>query len=117
MKKVEASIPRIAPVKKAAKVETVTLRHLYTHTTDIPWVGESGDFEESAPLYVPYARIGERFEYNSVGPALARRVLETVCDESVASLYQRTPMPRMELMSFSATSGGGSILLKHSSLK
>ncbi len=28
MQKVEASIPRIPPVKKAAKVETVTLRHL-----------------------------------------------------------------------------------------
>jgi DNA-binding protein HU-beta len=28
MKKIEPSIPRIAPVKKATKTETVTLRHL-----------------------------------------------------------------------------------------
>ncbi len=28
MKKIEPSIPRIAPVKKSAKTETVTLRHL-----------------------------------------------------------------------------------------
>jgi DNA-binding protein HU-beta len=28
MRKIEASIPRIAPVKKAAKVETITLRHM-----------------------------------------------------------------------------------------
>jgi DNA-binding protein HU-beta len=28
MQKMEASIPRIAPGKKAAKVETITLRHL-----------------------------------------------------------------------------------------
>lgn len=68
---------------------TVTLRHLYTHTTDIPYLGDSADFEESAPLYVPYALVGKRFEYNSVGPSLIRRSLETATHEQVSALYQR----------------------------
>ncbi len=28
MKKIEMSIPRVTPVRKAAKAETITLRHL-----------------------------------------------------------------------------------------
>jgi CubicO group peptidase (beta-lactamase class C family) len=68
---------------------TVTLRNLYVHTTDIPYAGEGMDFEESAPLYVSYARVGKAFDYNTVGPSLIRRVIETVTDEDLGSLYQR----------------------------
>lgn len=86
---VERYLPELATNDKIK----ITVRHLFTHTTGLSWVGEWGsDWEPSLENRIanglPYAQIGERFEYHRIGYALAGKIMERITGIAVPYLFR-----------------------------
>ncbi len=76
MQKVEASIPRIAPVKKAAKVETVTLRHLAMALADshgIKKAQANAMLMDMVEVIAKHLKKGKRIRLNGLGILQVRK--------------------------------------------
>ena len=76
MKRIEASIPRIAPVKKAAKAETVTLRHLATALAEAHGVKKAqanAMLMDMVAVIAKHLKKGKRIRLNGLGILQVRR--------------------------------------------
>jgi CubicO group peptidase (beta-lactamase class C family) len=89
----DAPVERYLPELASNELKKITVRHLFTHTTGLSWVGEWGsDWEPSLENRIanaiPYAHIGERFEYNRIGYALAGKIMEHITGRAVPYLFR-----------------------------
>jgi DNA-binding protein HU-beta len=76
MQKIEASIPRIVPVKKAAKVETVTLRHLamtLAETHGVKKTQVNAMLADMVVVITKHLKKGKRIRLNGLGIMQVRK--------------------------------------------
>jgi CubicO group peptidase (beta-lactamase class C family) len=77
---------RDIPVRKK-----LTIRHLFTHTNGLwgHWGDDLHDFEEVVAGYYPYLEVGQRYEYNGAGFALAGKIIEMLTGEAMTAFGAR----------------------------
>ena len=76
MQKIEASIPHIVPVKKAAKVETVTLRHLamtLAETHGMKKAQVNAMLADMVVVITKHLKKGKRIRLNGLGIMQVRK--------------------------------------------
>ncbi len=76
MQKMEASIPRIAPVKKPAKAETVTLRHLamaLAESHGIKKAQANAMLVDMVAVIAKHLKKGKRIRLNGLGILQVRK--------------------------------------------
>ena len=76
MQKMEASIPRIAPVKKAEKAETVTLRHLamaLAESHSIKKTQANAMLMDMVEVITKHLKKGKRIRLNGLGILQVRK--------------------------------------------
>ena len=76
MKRIEPSIPRVAPVKQKAKAETVTLRHLATALSEAHGVKKSvmnAMLMEMVETVAKHLKKGRRIRLNGLGILQVRK--------------------------------------------
>lgn len=88
---------------------SLTVRHLYTHTSGFAWHwgGWENDLEERLAFYMPHARVAERFEYNGTGFDLGTKILEAISGEAWPGLYRRHIFEPLGCRGTSVQDGGG----------
>jgi CubicO group peptidase (beta-lactamase class C family) len=89
----DAPVSHYLPELVGGGTQKLTVRHLMTHTSGLAWVGEWGsDWEPSLENRIayalPYAHVGERFEYHRIGYALAGRIMERISGIAVPYLFR-----------------------------
>lgn len=89
----DAPLQNYLPELQAASLSPLTLRHLFTHTHGGAWHGEWGsDWNPALENYfaqaAPYLKIGEAFQYNRLGYALAGKVMERLSGRAVPYLFE-----------------------------
>ena len=88
----DAPVQQYLPeIKSTTAAPILTIRHLLTHTNGLGWHGDWGsDWNPALENYLaqclPYLKIGETFEYNRLGYALAGKVLERLTGRAVPYL-------------------------------
>jgi len=88
----DAPIQQYLPETKSATAAPVlTIRHLLTHTNGLSWHSEWGsDWNPALENYLahilPDLKVGETFEYNRLGYALAGKVMERLTGRAVPYL-------------------------------
>ena len=76
MQKMEASIPRIAPVKRTAKAETVTLRHLamaLAETHGVKKTQANAMLMDMVEVITKHLKKGKRIRLNGLGILQVRK--------------------------------------------
>ena len=83
---VEKYLPSFAVAKPKT---SATLRHLYTHTSDLTIHDDdtSHDFDERIGEYYPRLNVGRRYEYNGGGFAIGGKIIEAVSGEALPAYY------------------------------
>ncbi len=90
----DAPLQTYLPELEKISGPTLTVRHLFTHTNGLGWHGEWGsDWNPALENYLahclPYLKIGEAFQYNRLGYALAGKIMERLSGEAVPYLFDR----------------------------
>jgi DNA-binding protein HU-beta len=76
MQKVEMSVPRVAPVKKAVKAETVTLRHLamaLAESNDLKKTQVNAMLMDMVAEITKHLKKGRRIKVSGLGILLVRK--------------------------------------------
>ena len=80
----------------------LTIRHLFTHTNGLAWHGEWGSdwnpsLENYLGLCLPYLKVGDAFEYNRLGYALAGKVMERISGRAMPFLFREHLIEPLDL--------------------
>ncbi|MFH1573206.1 MAG: serine hydrolase domain-containing protein [Acidobacteriota bacterium] len=90
--RLEDPVADTLPPFRQEGIETpLTIRHLMTHTSGLwgHWGDRENDFEERVASFYPHLPVGQAYDYNGAGFALAGKVIETVTGEAIPRFFKR----------------------------